>query len=197
MVVLAAAAIFWMTAEKLPYLEVAAGLRLAAVVAAYIAVIHAGGGYLARFVPKEAAVGALFAAGTTLPMRARGAAISWDAWVTVILFAMLCSVNCFSIECWEGHRTDGTWRTNPHPLVQWAGARIRGIATSLAAATIVLLIACQGKSSSRPQVLAVCVASVLIVVIDLQKNRLSRGALRVFADAALVIAGLLGLAIGR
>lgn len=197
MVVLAGAAMFWLATEQLPYLEVMGGLKLAAIVAVYIAAIHAGGGYLARLVPKEMAVGALFAAGTTLPMRARGAAISWDAWVTVILFAMLCSVNCFSIECWEGHRSDGTWRTRPHPFVQWADSRIRSIAMSVALAAIVLLMVCRGKWSSRPQVLAVCMASLLIVFIDQKKNRFSRGALRVFADAALVIAGLLALAIGR
>ena len=195
MSVVAATGILWLTAEHLTPFETQAGLKLGAIVGAYIAGIHVARGVVARVAPKEIAVGILFAAGTTLPLWSRSGGLSWDVWVCVILFALLCAVNCLSIESWENRRANGAWLGTPQPLVRWVNSRIDAIATGLAISALVVLFLSRAKASSAPELWAVSLSALLIVLLNRGRHRLSRRGLRVLADAALVLPGLLALMI--
>ncbi len=192
---LAGAGIVWLALEHLAPLEAKAGLKLGAIVGAYMVGIHAGRESVVRFVPKEVAVGILFAAGTTLPVWAHGIGLSWNMWATVVLFAFLCSLNCLSIECWENQGSNVACRKASPPLVRWVNSRINWIATSLAATALAVLLICHANKSSRPGLLAVSVAAFLIALLNHRRHQLSCHSLRVLADAALVLAGLLALTI--
>lgn len=191
LVVLVSAGIIWLTAVRLVPVEVSAGIKLGAIVSLYMVVVHAGGGRIARSVPKEIAVGVLFAAGTTLPIWSQSRGFSWGVWVSLALFALLCSLNCLSIECWENHGSDDLWRQTPDPFVTWANSHISWISAALGGFALMVFFV----RHSGPQLLAVFWGALLILLLDLCRNRLSRPALRVLADVALVTAGLIGLII--
>jgi hypothetical protein len=193
LVVLAAAAVLWGTAEYLAPLEASAGIKLAAVVGAYMISIHGGRGSMARFVPKEVAVGILFAAGTTLPVWSRVAEFSLDLCVPFGLFAVLCSLNCLAIECWENHLSDANWYQARGQVIRWAEASISRIAAALAISSFALLFLRQDDGPFGSELLAISLAALLILLLNRHRDRLSGRALRVLADVVLVIAGLIAL----
>jgi hypothetical protein len=193
--ILATAAILWLTSAYMPPAETKAGLQLGAIVGAYIAGIHLARGRVAQVAPKEIAVGALFAAGTTLPVWSQNAALPWNVWMSVILFALLCAVNCLSIESWENHRSNDAWLGTPQPLVRWVNSRIDVIAAALAISALIVVLASQTKTRSSSGLWAVSLSALLIVLLNRGRHRLSRSGLRVLADAALVLPGLLALMI--
>jgi hypothetical protein len=177
----------------MPPAETKAGLQLGAIVGAYIAGIHLARGRVAQVAPKEIAVGALFAAGTTLPVWSQNAALPWNVWMSVILFALLCAVNCLSIESWENHRSNDAWLGTPQPLVRWVNSRIDVIAAALAISALIVVLASQTKTRSSSGLWAVSLSALLIVLLNRSRHRLSRRGLRVLADAALVLPALLAL----
>ena len=193
--VLVATGILWLTAAHMAPAEAKAGLKLGAIVGAYIAGIHVARGVVARVAPKEIAVGILFAAGTTLPVWSRSARLPWDVWVSVILFALLCAVNCLSIESWENHWSENAWLGTPQPLVRWASSRIDGIAAGLAVSSLLVLFIGHAKVSSTLELWAIALSAFLIVLLNRGRHRFSRRGLRVLADAALVVPALLALLI--
>jgi hypothetical protein len=77
------------------------GGTLAAVCGLYLLLNHSLGGNWPLIPMKEKVIGVLFAAGTTLAVvgQLRSLTISFAA--AVILFAMLCTLNCLSIAAWE------------------------------------------------------------------------------------------------
>ena len=192
LVMFVVAAIAWVSTKYLPHTEVNAGVKLGVIVVLYMAGIHALRGRIARFVSKEVVVGVLFAAGTTLPMWSRGGGISRVAWMSLILFALLCSLNCLCIECWEKHPSVDALYEIPH-LVRWANSRINLIATLLLTCALLFLLTPSTRGSSGPEFLAVCLSSLLFFLLDHRRNRFSRSALRVLADAVLLLAGLVAL----
>ena len=193
LVVAACAGIFWLVDVNVTLLEARAGLELGAIVAVYILGIHVGRGSLARVVPKEIAVGFLFATGTTLPMWSLGHRFPWDIWFSFFLFALLCCLNCLSIECWENHLSNEAWPVGPHALARWVNCRIDIIAIGLAAVAFMVLLVDRDKKSTEPGLLAISVAALLILVLNQYRQRLLRQALRVLVDATLVLAGLIAL----
>ena len=62
------AATAWAVWRELSLREIEAGLVLSAIVGGYLLCVHVGRKSFARFMPKEIAVGLLFATGTTLPV---------------------------------------------------------------------------------------------------------------------------------
>jgi hypothetical protein len=193
LVALAAATVLWMTAEYLLPKEAGAGMKFAAIVGAYMASIHAGRGSMARFVPKEVTVGILFAAGITLPVWSQTVRLSRDMSISIVFFALLCFLNCLAIECWEGRPLRHGWGQMWHPSAECNKSRINWIAGGLASAAlaVVLLRLSQGLPGS--ELWAVSLAALLTLVLNRQTDRISVPALRVLADAALVVAGLVAL----
>jgi hypothetical protein len=193
LLVLAAAAVLWVTADFLAPMEVSAGMKLAAIIGAYMATIHVGHGSMARFVPKELAVGILFAVGTTLPAWSRLSEFSWDEWIPFGLFAVLCSLNCLAIECWENEPHYPDWFQSRSPVIRWAKTRINQLAAALAASAFAVILVRRQPGPFRSELLAISLAALLILLLNRHRNRLSGRALRVLADATLVLAGGLAL----
>jgi hypothetical protein len=142
------------------------GVAMLAAVFLYLGVVHclpSRGGWMGL---KEGAVGVLFALGTSLPVweRIRSA---HDA-LTIALFSLLCCLNCIAIEQWESSRE--------HP-----GLPVAAIAGIVAVAGLVLL------HHDRPILSGAEAASLFaLVLLDGLHHKLSRDALRVLADVALL-----------
>ncbi len=191
---LASGVIFWLATEYLPLAECRAGLRLGVVVALYLAGIHAARGRFSWVLPKEIAVGTVFACGVTLPIWSRGGEFSsWDARVPWMFFAGLCCLNCLSIECWE-NRTTGETVATCRRLPGWPAGRLNGLAAALAGLALIGCLA-QGRGGPFPyEWLAICFGALLLLVLNLCRRNFSSAALRVFADAALLLPAMIVLA---
>ena len=140
------------------------GLAMLAAVFLYLAVVHwlpSGASWIGL---KEAAVAVLFALGTSLP--AWGQIRSPNDALTVVLFSVLCWLNCIAIEQWE------------NGLARLPVARIAAI---IAIGGLVLL------HHDRPILAGAESASLFaLVLLDGLHHKLSRDALRVLADVALL-----------
>jgi hypothetical protein len=188
----ASAGILWIATHGLTAREVKAGLILAAIVATYIVGIHAARGFPARLLPKELTVGILFAAGTTLPLWSQAATISPSAWLSVILFALLCSLNCLAIEYWENVRSFETPRHTASTRMDGEDNHIYWLSAALGIAAPTVPLVGPSQRFAKP-IVAISVAAFLLLLLHLFRNRFSRPALRVLADAVLVVAGLFAL----
>jgi hypothetical protein len=188
LLLLAIAVILWMAAQQSERLEVIAGMKLGAIVAVYLAAVHASSGWAERIFPKELAVGVLFAAGTTLPVwSVRGG--SREFWGSFALFAALCSLNCLAIECWELNWKDERRHNAVHRLLRCCDSNIKQIAAVLAMISLAAFMAFLADGLIGAEVLAVALGSLLIWVVD-ERKKLSVPALRVLADATLLVAAL-------
>ena len=137
------------------------GVLLAAAVALYFALVHLAP---LKTWPKEAAVAILFALGASLAAWAQVKSVADVA--TILVFSALCWINCVAIEKWE--------LRNP----RWPVGRA---AAGVAIAAILLLI------QHRPVLGSAEAASALaFVLLDRGRERISRDALRVLADVALL-----------
>lgn len=150
----------------LPRTHLSIGFLVAAATTAYFATIHL---LRAKWVldrgGKEAAVGAVFAAGVAVPLIA-GAVPLADWFPGVVAFAALCWLNCALISVWEEGVVSGP------PL--W----VPGVAG------ICCLIAAHG---AEPAVAAAVVASAsALVAMHLARARVSVRAKRVLADVVLL-----------
>jgi hypothetical protein len=150
----------WLAWTRLPEPILQRGCILLAAVGLYFAVAHS----LRIAWPKEAVVAVLFALGASLS--AWGHVHSTADVATIVLFSSLCWINCAAIEQWE-NRTDG-----------WP---VTAAALCVAALAIVIL------AHDRPVLSAAETASALaFVLLDRGRKHLSRDALRVLADVALL-----------
>src|SRR6266481_2749687 len=192
LLLLAIAVILRMAAQQSERLEVIAGMKLAAIVAVYLAAVHASSGWAERIFPKELAVGVLFAAGTTLPVwSVRGG--SREFWGSFALFAALCSLNCLAIECWELNWKDERRHSAVHRLLRWCDSNIKQIAAVVAMISLAAFMAFLADGLIGAEVLAVALGSLSILVVDERRKKLSVPALRVLADATLLVAALTAL----
>lgn len=85
-------------------------------------------------------LGILFALGTTLPAWSRLSEFSWDGWIPFGLFAVLCSLNCLAIECWEKQPRYPDWFQSRSPVIRWAETRINQLAAALAASAFAVIL---------------------------------------------------------
>jgi hypothetical protein len=196
--VAAAAVIALLAVTTLPLSEVHAGCGLGVVVAAYMVGIHVGRGALAQRWPKELAVGILFAAGATLPWWSRGAAISFGAMAACGSLAALCAGNCMAIESWEraadertrgdgDKRAPGAGSSSKGRARGFAGGRMRGLAIALAGVVGVLGVLGVEQQTMRGVLTAAVAGAVLLLALHGMRHRLTPEALRVLADAALLV----------
>ena len=190
---LAITAGLWAAARYLPHAEVIAGIKLAVVIFTYMVVVHLGDGWLRWLLPKEAAVGVLFTAGATLPIWSRGTIFSWDVWACFALFAMLCSLNCLAIECWESDEQPSN--SGRPPVLKWAELPLTWMAATLVVLAMLVLLAAPAEGY-KGELWGISLAALLIMVINLHRTRFSNAALRVLADAALIVSGLIVLITG-
>ena len=158
------------------------GLWLLALAGTYFWLIHGGTPrpWTTRL-PKEAAVGGMFAAGTAFFPWCLGGGHRFGFLAGGLIFGGLCFCNCSLITVWERHAQD---LRNPASLLNafpWLTARLRGLCLVLAG------LAGTGLLLTGPlPFLPLALGGMLLALLDCYKERISPDALRVLADAALL-----------
>lgn len=191
---LAGGALLWFGRKELETYTLRAGLALGVIVAFYLLSIHAAWARFARLLPKEIAVGVIFAAGTSIPLWCRPQGFSFHSVLVSVMFGMLCALNCLFIECWEHPRRGREWRRPPTPWIAWAQSHLKYI--SLALMTTAFLFSCfpDWRGPAGLPMLANSLAAFFILALNQKRRSLSPESLRVLADVALVLPALLALA---
>ena len=131
--------------------------------------------------PKELAVGILFAAATAVPAWSRlnaGSSVGKEQLAPAILFfALLCWINCVGIEKWEGG--------NPHVMTRWASLHLRSIVTMIALFSLAGAVLAPSRGLMAVY-LAALLSSGLLIALDARRTHFSPLHLRIAADAALL-----------
>lgn len=197
--VLALGALFaaWLVREDLSGPEIKAGFLLAGLVSMYMLCVHFRGELFHRFLPKEVAVGLLFAAGTMLPVWSRATVFSAATlritMIRWVLFGLLCSLNCLAIECWEkAGSAESNHEKLPSAAVAWSEERLSGLAFALAALCGLARLLFPAPAVAIPAI-TVGLAALLTLLLNATRHRLSAPALRVLADVALLLPALAAL----
>jgi hypothetical protein len=132
--------------------------------------------------PKELAVGILFAAATAVPAWSRlnaGSSVGKEQLAPAILFfALLCWINCVGIDKWEGG-------SRPHATTRWAGLHLRPIVTMIAFFSLAAALLAPSRGLMAVY-LAALLSSGLLFALDARSSHLSPLHLRIAADAALL-----------
>jgi hypothetical protein len=165
----------------------------------YMAWVHLGRGRILAGLPKEVAVGGIFAVGVALPAWSRLGARRWEFCVLAALFAAVCTLNCVAIEEWEHGRGGRERKLSVAELRQSAAAGFGFGSGKFAAmqAVCATLMAPVVRLSGEFSVIgaAIAVSALLILLLDLLKERISADALRVLVDVALLAPAIVILAI--
>jgi cell division protein FtsW (lipid II flippase) len=155
---------------------------------AWFLVVHSTGGE--HRLPKEIAVGLFFSAAVFIPTVAREPAAREPALrpallPSAVLFAALCSLNCLFIYAWE-HRPSSR---PAHTTTRFALAHLPALAIAIALAGAALVFLTPSLPKTIPA--ACALAAVLLLLLDRNRQRLTRTHLRAAADLALLTPVLL------
>lgn len=167
------ASVFCLLASSVLYLPpviLRNGLIVSLVVCGYLFVVHSMYGRWRRWLPKEATVGFVFAAGTILAPVTRASSIL-PLLLPAVLFALLCWMNCSAIEVWEEGRID--------KVSEWLVRHMKPAA--LLICVICLLLLAYAPSDPAARALLLCSAAFWAVA-DEHGNHLGTDRLRVWAD---------------
>ena len=159
----------------------------------YLVLVHkprlGGIGWL----PKEIAVGIVFAAATAVPAWSRldsGRAALFPA---VAIFAAVCWLNCVAIERWENLSPTGKLpSSDAHSTTHWVADHFGLMASALSLLSGILVVALTFGSTSLglrktiPIYLAALAAALVLALIDRQRDSFSTLHLRIAADLALL-----------
>jgi hypothetical protein len=132
------------------------------------------------WLPKELAVAILFAAATAVPAWSRlGVTMGGKEQLApaVLFFALLCWINCVSIEKWEAG--------NAHSTTRWASLHLRLIVTMIALFSLAAALLAPSRGLMAVY-LAALLSSGLLLVLDARSSHFSPLHLRIAADAALL-----------
>jgi hypothetical protein len=137
--------------------------------------------------PKELAVGILFATATAVPAWSRLRADLGKAQLApaIVFFAMLCWVNCVGIEKWEAGSTLPLTPASPHATTRWASLHLRPIVTMIALFALAAAVLAPSRGLMAVY-LAALLGSGLLFALDARSSQLSGLYLRIAADAALL-----------
>jgi hypothetical protein len=161
----------------------------------YMAWMHLGRGRVLARLPKEVAVGGVFASGVALPAWSRIGARRWEFFLLALLFAAVCTLNCVAIEEWErvrarGREMDATDGRLASPT--FASGKF-AMALAVCAALLTPVVRLRGEFSAIGA--AIAVSALLILLLDLMRERISADGLRVLVDIALLLPALAVLAL--
>jgi hypothetical protein len=152
-----------------------------AVAALYFLLVHAHGRAAQRWLPKEFAVGVLFAVATAVPTWARTSDERLHLAPVVAIFAVLCWLNCVAIESWESPVSGLA-----HATTKWAARYLQ----PLSLATGVLALAFGAASlSNRARfclILASAISAFLLFSLSRRRESMTTMQVRVAADAILL-----------
>ena len=142
---------------------------------------------LESWLPKELAVGVIFAAATAVPAWSRMSSGHARLLPAMALFAALCWLNCVAIERWENPQFPHESAAPQHMTTVWAARHLRRIALCIACLSALLAIISTGHpSSTTAPYLACLLAACLFLLLDCFREHMSAMQLRVAADAALL-----------
>ncbi len=158
------------------------GLVLSIVVMAYFLIIHFFKP-MPGFYSKELTVGILFAAGVVLaPLSAFPHVLPFVG--PMILFALLCFLNCAAIETWEWRNLSATTPAQvpePHALTLWLVRHMRMFTSVIAAVGLLL-----AYLSANAVYAAVVISALGYLWLDIEREHLASDVLRVLADVPLL-----------
>jgi hypothetical protein len=177
--------IFYLAVRRLPAAEVRAGTILGLLVALYMGKVHAVRRGTSWSFPKELLVGLLFSLGVALPCWSEDAQFPRGLVFPGILFALLCSLNCLAIECWEnrGRRVSGS---RFQATLAWAEEHINSMAGVLTTAAFFAAFSSSTNKAATGLRLAAGFASLSLLLLNSRSAKLSSPVLRVLADVALL-----------
>lgn len=162
---------------RLDHRALLAGTVVAVLAAIYLAVNHFFGEMWRVFPLKEFAIGTLFAAGTCV---ATSDAIFSSA--ALLLFALLCSINCLSIAFWErdldlrqGRNSFATVFPRLQSLPLWSSSAV----------SLVALSALMARPRSIPMI-CLSISSALLALLNVFGARLTRDSRVALADIVLL-----------
>jgi hypothetical protein len=131
--------------------------------------------------PKELATAILFASATAVPAWSRLSSAPGRGKhaliLAVLLFALLCWINCAGIEKWEGGR--------PHRSTRWVSVHLRSIASAIAMLALVAAVLAPTRGLAALY-LAALGSSGALFLLDARSSRLPAMHVRIAADAALL-----------
>ncbi|MFT4111737.1 hypothetical protein [Silvibacterium sp.] len=194
------ALLLWLIAFRMSPAARRDDTALFALTLAYFAAVHWPRGAGRRiFLPKEMAVGILFALAAAVPAWARIPHVPFSTALlgtATALFAVLCWLNCAAIEKWEQDKWEqGKWE-NPallrqqssHPTTQWLQRRLTVVSIALATTGLIAAALCIPREADAAAALflALSLAAVLLAVLDRRHTHLPALPLRIAADAALL-----------
>ena len=160
-------AVLWLALTRLEADLLRSYLLLVAAVSAYLLVVHAAPAPLRRLWPKEFAVAVFFAAGICLLVWSGGQWLHAETLAFYFGMAAILWINTRGIESWESRRP---------------ARHLRALAIALSVLAAIGALALPQK----PLAAALALSALLLAVLDTRAHRLSRGAVRVLADAALL-----------
>jgi hypothetical protein len=159
---------------------------LAGLVSAYFLLVHAtrtaaAQQKVAHLVPKEIAVGLFFAAATFIPTVARCPNLRLRLIPFALLFAALCSLNCFFIYAWEhAHFPTG----NPlHPITHLALQKLPSLTVLLALSGAAITLF--DYRAPWPVPYAIALSAALLLLLHNHRLAITPVTLRAAADLAL------------
>jgi len=152
----------------------------------YLFLVHKPFARSRSWLPKELAVGIVFAAATAVPAWSRIESGRLTLLPAVALFAALCWLNCIAIERWENDfAVDGLANLNATTL--WTAEHLRPMAIFLMATSGVMwAVAGAGSSPMAWPYAAVMGSCSVFVIVDRRRERFSAIHLRILADLALL-----------
>jgi hypothetical protein len=164
----------------------------------YFYVVHLRGPAAERWLPKELAVGVVFAAATAVPAWSRlpvspaeNLPVHLLLMAIVVFFAAICWLNCAAIEKWERARETPGEHQTIHRTTRWAQKYLQVLCAAVAIITLVIAII--SRTMSAPSAVAAiflscAIAAAGLMVLDRSqaRGRHTSFHLRVAADAAML-----------
>lgn len=165
----------------------------------YFCIVHVRGPAAERWLPKELAVGVVFAAATAVPAWSRlpstgaveAASVRLPLIVVTLFFVALCWLNCVAIEKWERARQTRNDQSRAHSTTRWAQMHLQTLCVAVALSAVLGAIICR-MMNDQAAIAAIFVASALaaagLAALDRwhAHGRPSGFGLRVAADAAML-----------
>jgi hypothetical protein len=168
------ALLLWLILTCMPASAKREDTALFLIAMAYFAAVHFRKIPSKTWPSKELMVGIIFACATAVPVWSRLEQHPTSLTGAVILFAMLCWLNCIGIERWENH----TNRILPRFRM------LTGVAGALAA--LGTLLAHATHLPIEMLYIAACLSAALLYLLDRFQDRFSLLTIRVAADLALI-----------
>lgn len=168
------------------------GLVLLTAVVCYFGVVHLGSARMRKLWPKQLAVGTVFSAGTFLPVWTLNSEFRPEMVLPAALFAVLCTLNCITIEFREWTSYQPAIDILPHRLALWIGARLTQATALLAIVSAACFV--MAPEYFEPFYACCCLSAASLCSIAWRNARIPTELLPVLTDTAL-FTPLLALAV--